>query len=125
LPPILQQFSARFVSPRISGTYRGVRAAVYTQTRSSNSRSYDGTVIKTYYTQPLPFDLHLAREGVAARIVKAFGGQDVEVGDAEFDSAVRVKTDNPDAARALLAVPALKKAAGDAVASCPGLRATR
>ena len=51
---------------------------------------------KAYFAAPLPFELALSKEGVAARITKAFGGQDVTIGDAAFDAAVRVKTRTPD-----------------------------
>jgi hypothetical protein len=125
VPPFLQRLLAGLVGPRISGTYRGVRVSISTETHSSNSGSHTETVIKAYYAKPLPFDLHLGREGVGARIAKAFGGQDVEVGDAEFDAAVRVKTGDADAARAFLSAPARRRAVLAAVAACPGMRATR
>jgi hypothetical protein len=54
-------------------------------------------MFKAYFGSALPFELALSKEGVAARITKAFGGQDVTIGDAAFDAAVRVKTSTVEA----------------------------
>jgi hypothetical protein len=125
VPASLQRLLARVAGPRIDGTYRGVRVAVYTESRSSSKGNHTETVFEAHYVRPLAFDLHMAREGVGAKIAKAFGGGDVEVGDAALDAAFRIRTDNPDLARALFRSPAVRKAALDAVAACPALRASR
>ncbi len=98
MPEILERLVRKLGSPRLTGLFRGIRVTVYEEQHTSNSGTHTESMFKAYFGAPLPFELALSKEGIAARITKAFGGQDVTIGDAAFDAAVRVKTSTPDAA---------------------------
>jgi hypothetical protein len=125
LPPFLARAVEMLVGPRLAGTYRGVRVAAFEESRSGSKGNSTSTVLRAWYPTPLPFDLHMAKEGVGARIAKAFGGQDVEIGEPAFDAAVRVRSSDPAAVKAWFGSPTRRQATVAAVAACPGLRASR
>jgi len=99
----LPRFMARIIgaggTTRVGGEFDGIRVAVYSETRGSSSGSHTESVWKAYYANPLPFPLHLSREGAGAKVAKALGGQDITVGDEGFDAAVRLKSSDPEAVR--------------------------
>ena len=95
MPEFLEKFARSHISPRLAGQFRGTRVSVYEEVHSSRSGSHTESVFKAYFARPLPFELHLRKEGVGAKLAKAFGGQDVTIGDAAFDAAVRVKANPP------------------------------
>ena len=76
-------------------------------------------MFKAYFDEPLPFELHLRKEGIGAKLARAFGGQDVTVGDAAFDKAVRLKASPPAAAVQFLQDEKRKKAVLAALQDCP------
>lgn len=125
LPPVLSRAIARLVGPCLTGTYRGVRVSVRTESHSSGSGSRTETVFKAWYAKALPFDFHMSKEGVGAKIAKTLGGQDVEIGEPAFDAAVRVRTNDPAAVRSWFYAAARRQATVAAVSACPGLRASR
>jgi hypothetical protein len=87
----------------VTGTTDGVRITIFFETRGSGKSRTTFTVVRADYPKPLPFELHIAHEGMFTRLGKAlFGLRDLEVGDEAFDRAVRVKTDDATAARAAL-----------------------
>jgi hypothetical protein len=98
MPETLARLVRKLSSPRLTGLFRGIRVTVYEEQHTSRSGTHTESMFKAYFAAPLPFELALSKERVAARITKAFGGQDVTIGDAAFDAAVRVKTSTPDAA---------------------------
>lgn len=97
MPETLERLVRKLSTPRLTGLFRGIRVTVYEEQHTSHSGTHTESMFKAYFAAPLPFELALSKEGVAARITKAFGGQDVTIGDAAFDAAVRVKTSTPDA----------------------------
>lgn len=48
------------------------------------------------------FTLRVGSEGVAAKLAKALGGEDLQVGDPDFDAAFRVRSSDPQRARRAL-----------------------
>jgi len=87
---------------RLEGERNGVRVVVYQETRSSGKNTTTYLVCKAYYAAPLPFKLRGTKEGAMAKIGKAvFNLKDVEIGNRDFDDAVRVVSDDPNAAAEL------------------------
>ena len=48
-------------------------------------------VFKLHFPRSLSLGLNVSREGTLNKVAKFLGGQDIEVGDAEFDGALTVK----------------------------------
>ncbi|MFO0683253.1 MAG: hypothetical protein U0234_14445 [Sandaracinus sp.] len=65
-------------------------------------------------------DLSVTREGLADMIGKVFGGQDIQVGDAPFDAAFRIRGSSEELARDVL-TPGVRAALLEAVRSAPML----
>ncbi len=90
---------------KISGTFRKCRVLVDTFTRSSGKNSTTYTRIKVYYPKPLGLRLQLTHQGFFSGVARFFGGQDIEVGDAEFDDSVVVKGSSPSKVAEFLTRP--------------------
>ncbi|MBE3118607.1 MAG: hypothetical protein IMZ50_07630 [Candidatus Atribacteria bacterium] len=88
MPETLERLVRKLSTPRLTGLFRGIRVTVYEEQHTSHSGTHTESMFKAYFAAPLPFELALSKEGVAARITKAFGGQDVTIGDAERRKAV-------------------------------------
>jgi hypothetical protein len=94
MPATLERLVRKLSTPRLTGLFRGIRVTMYEEQHTSNSGTHTESVFKAHFAAPLPFELALSKEGVAARITKAFGGQDVRIGDAAiryFQDAERRK----------------------------------
>jgi hypothetical protein len=93
-----------------AGTQDGVEVSVYLTTRGSKSNTYY-TSVRADYPTPLPFELRIGSEGTLTRLGKAlFDLADVEIGDPEFDRAIRVKAADAAAARSALGGPGARDA---------------
>lgn len=92
-----------FATWRLGGTREGVRVEIFPDTRSSGKNTTTYTVARAWLRKPLDQELRLAHEGFFTKLGKSlFGLQDVELGEATFDAAVRVKAKDPLAAKLLL-----------------------
>ena len=107
MPALLRNmFEASGKTTCITGTADGVRITIFYESRGAGKSHTTYTVIRADYPKPLPFELHIAHEGWFIRLGKSlFGLRDLELGDEAFDRAVRIKTNNDDAARVVLANP--------------------
>lgn len=104
----LMKAAASFV---IVGTVGGARIAIFLESRGSGKSRTTFTVVRADYQKPLPFELRIGYEGVFTRLGKAlFGLRDVEIGDEEFDRAVRIKAGDEVAAKAMLGRPEARAA---------------
>jgi len=74
----------------MEGEEHGVRLKLDTYTISTGKSSQTFTRV-TATASGVPADLFVTQEGLGAKIAKAFGGQDVDSGDAAFDKAYRVR----------------------------------
>lgn len=102
MPAFLRSFAESAAPWRMEGTWKGTRVAVYQETRSSGKSSRTYVVAKAFYPAPLAFKFRAAREGTMAKIGKAlFGLKDVQIGDADFDPKVRIKSEDEAAAASL------------------------
>ena len=120
LPAFIRGFLEATAPWRLEGKREGIRAEVFEETRKSGKQSKTVIVARAWYAAPLPFKLRAGREGTAARLGKAlFGLQDVQVGDSAFDEAVRVVSDDGNAARELFFRPETRAALLALLARCP------
>lgn len=83
----------RFGRSRISGEFDDMDVAVDVRVRRSGDSSQTFTRYRIGFPSP-GFDFRLTRQTGLSRITQLFGAQDVEVGDASFDDAFVVKTDD-------------------------------
>ena len=81
----------------ISGKYRDNHVIIDTFSRSSGKSSTTYTRYRIRYPRPLGLGLRLTREGFFTGVSKAFGAQDIQLGDAVFDQAVLIKGNDPQA----------------------------
>jgi hypothetical protein len=96
---------------RLGGVREGVRVEIFPETRSSGKSSTTYTIVRAWFATPLGQEIRVAREGFFTKLGKAlFGLEDVEIGDAAFDAALRVKAKDPLAARLRLDRPEAKEA---------------
>lgn len=119
MPEALERYVRKLTGPRLTGLFRGVQVTVYEEVHTSNSGSHTESVFKAHFASALPFQLRLEREGAGAKIAKAFGGQDVKIGNEAFDAAVRIKSSEPEAAARFLLDEARRKAVLTALGEYP------
>jgi hypothetical protein len=94
-----------------AGTVDGVEVAIYLDSRGSGKSNTKYTVVRADYTTPLPFDMRIGSEGAFTRLGKALLHlNDVEIGDPEFDRAVRIKAADETATRMALGKPGARDA---------------
>gem|GEM_PF-6044477 len=79
----------------IQGEMYENRVVLDTFKRSSGKSSTIHTRYRVYFPEPLGFGLHVKQQGLMAGVATFFGAQDIEVGDAQFDSQVIVKGNDP------------------------------
>ncbi|MCL2423392.1 MAG: DUF3137 domain-containing protein [Micrococcales bacterium] len=103
-------FTSGTASDIMTGRHRGHRFTAFTAITTRTSTDTDGhsSTDRTYFgvvvlqlPAPLP-NVAVEREGFGARIAKFFGGEDIEIGSPAFDSAFRVRSDDPEFVRTLL-----------------------
>ncbi len=89
---------AHTTMPRVDGVIDDVPVALELVIGTSDYQ----TVALAAPTVPLVGHVEVTREGLVASLAKAFGAQDVVLGDDPFDRAFLVKSAPPDVARQLL-----------------------
>lgn len=82
----------------MSGSEGALQATVDVYSKSSGQSQSTYTRYRVAFP-PLGLGLRLSRQGGWQGILKALGGQDVEIGDAAFDERFVVKADSPELAR--------------------------
>ena len=102
LPDFLQPIIGYLAPWRVSGSYRGLQAWIFPETRSYGKSSKTFIIVRVYYREPLTFDFKAARETFFTKLGKTLLNlEDVEVGDWGFDEAVRITASDPAAVAAL------------------------
>jgi hypothetical protein len=100
LPKPILDFFLSLAPWRIHGERSGVRVEIFIENRSSGKSSSTWTVARAWLPHPPEAEFRIAHEGFFTRLGKAlFGLEDLELGDAEFDEALRVKAKDPLALR--------------------------
>jgi hypothetical protein len=86
---------------RIDGSYEGYPLTVETQSRGSGKHRYTVAVLRLSARNSLPPEFSLEREGLGDKVLRFFGKQDPEIGDAEFDRFFDLKNLSPAMAAVL------------------------
>ncbi len=77
----------------VAGVADGIEVSIFLESIGSGKTETKYTVVRADYPKPLSFEMRIGAEGAFTRLGKAlFELRDVEIGDPEFDRAVRVKT---------------------------------
>ncbi len=95
-----------FTQPELAGTLEGHQVSVTVVTHGRDSaRKY--TRYRVEYREPLPAGLRISKEptGLLAGVRRAFAGEDIHVGDPEFDDTLRVVGSDVPLIRAFLTLP--------------------
>jgi hypothetical protein len=113
MPPFFRKLAERpargFLC--VAGVADGVEVTIFLESRGSGRTETKYTVVRADYATPLPFEMRIGAEGAFTRLGKAlFDLRDLEIGDAEFDRAVRIKTADEAGARAALGKPGARDA---------------
>ncbi len=95
----------------VAGVADGVDVTIFLESRGSGKTETKYTVVRADYPKPLPFEMRIGAEGALTRLGKAlFDLRDVEIGESEFDRAVRIKTADEEGTRAALGKPGARDA---------------
>jgi hypothetical protein len=95
----------------VAGVADGIEVTIFLESVGSGRTETKYTVVRADYPKPLPFEMRVGAEGAFTRLGKAlFDLRDVEIGDPEFDRAVRIKTADEEGARAALGKPGAREA---------------
>ncbi|HLL03589.1 MAG TPA: hypothetical protein VK539_23595 [Myxococcaceae bacterium] len=86
---------------RIEGSYEGYPLTVETQSRGSGKNQYTVAVLHLSVESALPSDFSLEREGFGDKILRFFGQEDAQLGDADFDKYFDLKNLSSTAAAVL------------------------
>jgi hypothetical protein len=84
-----------FRAPTVSGAYGGFNVYLYTYTQGSGKNKTTYTSMIVYLPKQTNIHLRVTREGFLSKITKAFGAQDIQLGDPAFDAAYIIKSDTP------------------------------
>jgi hypothetical protein len=93
---------------KIEGSYEGYPLTVETQTRGSGKHRYTVAVLHLSVESSLPAEFSLEREGFGDKLLRFFGKQDAQLGDADFDKYFDLKNLSPLTA-AVLRSPGVQK----------------
>ncbi len=98
-----------FKAPTVAGAYSGFSVYLYTYAQGSGKQKTTYTSMVVYLPMQNRAHLRISREGFFTKITKAFGAQDIQIGDPAFDQAYIIKSDTPDLV-ALLLTPQIRGA---------------
>ncbi|HEY9153272.1 MAG TPA: hypothetical protein VIN60_10335 [Anaerolineales bacterium] len=90
-----------FRSSKVQAQFKNWMIVLDTYSVSSGDSSETYTRIKTSIQDKDGFWFTIFRTGLVAKLDKALGAQDIEIGDAEFDGAFTVRSNNESKVRAL------------------------
>jgi flagellar basal body-associated protein FliL len=86
---------------KVEGFYEGYPLTVETQSRGSGKNRYTVAVLHLSVQDSLPPEFSLEREGFGDKILRLFGKQDAQLGDADFDKYFDLKNLAPSTAAVL------------------------
>ena len=92
-----------FVPTSMVGDIDDMHIHVDIHSRKQGKSSVPYTRVQVVPPQQVPDGLRLTPEGLGSALVKAVGGQDIQVGEAALDSRTRIQGDNPADVQALFA----------------------
>jgi hypothetical protein len=119
-PEALKPYLQTLMPWRLEGSRSGYAVALFLESRGSGKSRTSYTVIEAALNKPLPFDFQAGKEHALLILGKTlFRMQDIEVGVAAFDAAVRLRGENTEAVKALFSDPILRNALLQALESHP------
>jgi hypothetical protein len=83
-----------FSAPRLYGEYKGVQVSVTIKVHHFEEEQTTYVRFEAMPAAPLPAGLWICTEGLASKITKLFGSQDIELGDKYLDDALVIKGDD-------------------------------
>ena len=92
-----------FGNPKIRGQYRGMDVRLQIEIRGSGKHRKTYTRAIARFPMAMPRGLNITREGFTDALAKLVGGQDIEIGNEELDSRLRIKGKDVPAVLALMA----------------------
>ncbi|HEX9782401.1 MAG TPA: hypothetical protein VGA56_06660 [Opitutaceae bacterium] len=87
---------------RLSGVFRGRNLQVYAYSTGSGKNQTQWCALATPVRNPAGLTVRISRENIFTRVGRKLGIDDVETGDAAFDKAYYVKSNQPDFIRVAL-----------------------
>lgn len=84
---------------RLEGTYRSIVLSLHTEKRRSGKNTYVYTVMNIRLFGNPGFEFKLVKEGFFQKIGKAFGMQDIQIGNETFDKLFVLKSPDENRAR--------------------------
>lgn len=97
--------------PLVKGYFGDVEI---TLTPRGNNRRSKGrgpqTMVEALIPCPLPWGFQLSREDLLFKLGKAFGGEEIELGDAQFDGIFKIYGEEVESVKALLKNPIVRNA---------------
>lgn len=97
--PVLGFF---YSSPRAAGRIRGKTVRLYTYTTGSGKSQHTWSAVAATPAVDGGLTFALARQGFGTKLLELFGAKEITVGNAAFDGAWFVQTNEPDYFRAAL-----------------------
>jgi hypothetical protein len=104
-PPTLTMF---YTDARAAGQMRGKRVEVFSFATGSGKSRVRWSAVSATVPVPVTLTFHLRRQGFGTKFLELFGAKEIEVGDAEFDRAWFVQTNQPELFRGAL-LPELRE----------------
>jgi hypothetical protein len=87
---------------RLYGAYERTVVSLTEEQRGSGKSRHTVTCATAFFSMPMPDGLRVTPEGIRAGFAIAFGGQDIQIGVADADSALRIQATDEAATRELL-----------------------
>jgi len=121
----VKRFLAVLKPWRVTGSRDGVEVAIYPVHRFEGRIRKTYTIVEASLSRLLPFCLEVSHESGLAKVGKVLLGiPDVEIGDAEFDRAVRINAADREAVRRQLADAQVRGRILTALQAWPGITLT-
>ncbi|MFB6262559.1 MAG: hypothetical protein ABEL76_02865 [Bradymonadaceae bacterium] len=109
----------------LSGERRGHPVLVQTESRHEGNHRMNYTVYEVDLQYSVPIHLTLKPESLGDEVGKAFGTEDIQVGDPAFDETFIVQSHNPEEARRFLQRDGIREAFLDLHEAHPGFTLER
>ena len=98
-PPAFGMF---FTDARAAGQLRGKRVEVFPFATGSGKSRVQWSAVSAALPSPSGLTFHLRRQGFGTKFMELFGAKEITVGDAEFDAAWFIQTNQPEFLREAL-----------------------
>ena len=121
----LEVHAAKGEWPTLVGTYRGRSVSARVVTRGSSDHRSFHTVVSTELGRQLPNNFALKPQGMLFALQRAYGAQDIELGDSKFDRAFVVEGADEGGVRAVLSDATLRDTLVSQASSEPGLEVSQ